>query len=217
MFARPRVNALRNGAVAGGHVVLLPPSDDAEGWPAFLAAVSRKLGGDPIARLFNVVGFEIDALEEIAAGETLVCSSGEDFARPATSDNVVKAHCRAPTMEPPPLKHTSAPAALDTAGAPSPEPPAPLKHQSAPPIEAHRSEAETPAPFAHLTVLQAAPLTLKQADGRLHALPQLDVAAERAQLLEALHSSSRAISVVFAPATTDAMRIAITRGTQVLH
>ena len=47
--------------------------------------------------------------------------------------------------------------------------------------------------------------------------PAAAALAEREALLDALRASGRELSVNFAPATTDALRMAITRGTPVLH
>ena len=91
---------------------------------------------------------------------------------------------------------------------PPPYPPTPPPMAPTPP---------PPGPHAHLTVLQAAPLTGRGADGKSQPLPLLNLPAERTALLKALRETQRELSVHFAPATTDALRMAITRGTQVLH
>jgi CHAT domain-containing protein len=72
-------------------------------------------------------------------------------------------------------------------------------------------------PFAHLTVLQSAPLISRGPDGSMHALPVLSLQAEREQLLETLRAAEREMSVRFETATTDALRAVMTMGTSILH
>ena len=76
-----RVKILLNGESSGGSVALKPANDDPDGWDKFLAACSKKLS-ITVMRLFTTDGVGIDALEEIEAGETLYCSSGDDFLTP---------------------------------------------------------------------------------------------------------------------------------------
>ena len=250
--ARVRVNILRNGESSGGSVVLKPPDDDTDGWNKFLAACSRKLGGEPITRLFTCQGFAIDELEEILAGETLVCSSGADFLPVAptpsrltstvssASSSANELHSllasrqqqsdeRSSVMTPPLAERmptsSSAQSAPSTpardASRATPEPFTPPGVGTPPPpvvgVAVDATAAMAPMPHAHLTVLQAAPLTSRSAGGQVLELPLLNLRAEREALLEALRASGRELSVLVAPATTDALGMAITRGTQVLH
>ena len=73
--ARARVNIRKNGESSGGFRVAFYEDD---GWSNFLSACSEKLGIE-VARVFTSDGFRVDELKEIEPGETLICSSGEDF------------------------------------------------------------------------------------------------------------------------------------------
>jgi len=82
---------------------------------------------------------------------------------------------------------------------------------------ARQSQQASSEPFAHLTVLQSAPLISRGPAGSMHALPVLSLQAEREQLLETLRAAEREMSVRFETATTDALRAVMTMGTSILH
>ena len=89
---------------------------------------------------------------------------------------------------------TATPDPLTPTGAGTPPPPVVG-------VAVDAAAAMAPMPHAHLTVLQAAPLTSRTAGGQLLELPLLNLRAEREALLEALRASERELSVLFAPAT----------------
>ena len=77
-----------NGEAAVGKVVLKPDDDAPDGFNILLQRCSAKLGCQ-IVKLFNTEGFEIDELEVIDAGDTLVAvREGEAFSRGAIQSSV---------------------------------------------------------------------------------------------------------------------------------
>ena len=89
--------------------------------------------------------------------------------------------------------------AMTSVPAPPYTPPHTKPHPQPPP-----QAPQAPQPYAHLTVLQAAPLISRGSDGKVRALP-LSLTAEREALLDVLRYSEREMSVNMLIATTDAL------------
>ena len=187
---RERLNIILNGSDVR-KVVNKP-----ETWEALLSECSRKLSSK-ITRIFNLQGFELDELNDCQSGETLVCSPGEML-------------CRVPSA-------CSSQGSMDMSTFPWSVPSrASTTTSSSEPLVTPPPPQSEP-PFAHLTVLQSAPLISRGPDGSTHALPVLSLQAEREQLLKTLREAEREISVRFETATTDALRAVMTMGTSILH
>ena len=246
-MSKVRINVLRNGESSGGKVVLKPDDEMTDGFNILLARCSAKLGITNVARLFNTKGFEVDELALIDADDTLVAvSAGEDF-RPAapvlpssvslttlaqlthvnSGGSLQSSTCSLVTdaasmiygdVPSATSEVSSAPAtpqpqmAMTSVPAPPYTPPHTKPHPQPPP-----QAPQAPQPYAHLTVLQAAPLISRGSDGKVRALPFLSLTAEREALLDVLRYSEREMSVNMLIATTDALVTAMTMGTTVLH
>ena len=230
MGPRDRLNILANGMASGGRVVLRPEAEDAEGWNALLAMCSKKLG-ITVTRIFTKEGFEVDMLDEVQVGETLVCSAGEDFAPllPSRTDSPLSIVDRASSSSSSATLSSSAAhstpdarrmlsGSSSTAAASVAPPSVSRSETSLSGLSGLSEVAAAPEPYAHLTVLQAAPLVISTPDrSALAPLPYLDLWAERHQLLDTLRESARELTVTFATATTDALRMSCTMGTTILH
>ena len=66
-----RLNILRNGTASGGKVILKPADETEDGFNLLLERCSAKFGAQ-ITHLYNLEGFEVDELDCIDAGDTLI-------------------------------------------------------------------------------------------------------------------------------------------------
>lgn len=216
---KERLNILLNGSELR-KVVL-----KSDTWEALLAECSRKLGLEPpraVTRIFSLEGFELDELEDCLPGETIVCSTGEDYGaalslsvgsldRMPSSSSINSVPSESASVVVPSHVLSTASAASLASSTSSAGAPAVVPAASIPP------PPPPPSVHAHLTVLQSAPLVSRGPDGQLRPLPILSLPAERDQLLETLREAGREMSVRFETATTDALRASMTMGTTILH
>ena len=228
---KARLNILRNGQSSGGKVVLKPDEDNEEGFQALLSRCSAKFNNAQIDRIYNLDGFEVDELECIDAGDTLVAvACGEEFINPQAPRGVCSLSSLSSSMPGSSLQSSFCSLPTDAASvtyadtsqpapsmSPSPQPPTLQNNNTNSGVDAAPPPSLLPKLHAHLTVLQAAPLTSRGADGKERALPFLSLTSERETLLDALRYSGRQLAVQILTATTDALVTAMTMGTTVLH
>ena len=167
----------------------------------------------------------MDELAEVAVGETLVCSDGEDFAAPQPG----------PVMPSRSISSLSGASASTADSSLQALPQLSSEPQMASPFYAAsrnltspsglHTSGESPVPSmlpadivgVDILVMQSAPLISRARDGAVHPLPLLNLPRERDALREALRASGRAMALRFASATTDALRLHLTTGAAVLH